>query len=61
MESGQAYGLRRLSLTLWQIGWEIGRYNTRKLMTELQLKPCYPLKFYGKSTKFFGELVKLTI
>ena len=56
IESDETYGSRRLSGALQQIGWEIGRRKTRKLMTDLQLKPHYPkVKYVRKPVASFAE------
>ncbi|TYB05519.1 hypothetical protein FXB85_04095 [Aggregatibacter actinomycetemcomitans] len=49
-ENREIYGSRRLTWTLWQMGWKIGRDKTRKLMMDLRLRFHYPRqKFYWHS------------
>ena len=43
--SKRSYGSRRLSDGLKKAGFPVGRYKTRKVMAELNLKPRYPKRF----------------
>lgn len=50
-EHKRRYGSRRLSSTLRDIGYEVGRYRVRSLMKAMSLKAIQPRSFVPKTTQ----------
>jgi len=50
-EHKRRYGSRRLSSTLRDLGYEVGRYRVRRLMKAMSLKAIQPRSFVPKTTQ----------
>lgn len=56
-----AYGARKIARALNQEGYEVSRWHVRRLMSEMNVRPCCPLPSPSKPTRHsrkFGYLLR---